>query len=97
MTIAYLSIIVYNIIHYSDLEKYNLTFIVILITSIATGSFFLIRIYIENQLGIQEKEMLKEYQESLNKQTREQNIKFEKIDFKFSNIENGQKKIRKTN
>ena len=34
--------------------------------------------------------MLKEYQESLDKQTREQNIK-------FSNIENNQKKLEKQN
>ena len=62
-----------------------------------TGSFFLIRVYIENQLGIKEKEMLKEYQDALDKQTEKQNKKFTKIEEtqneRFSKIEETQKKI----
>ena len=77
--ILFLSMIVYNVVDSTDLEKYNITFVVILITSIATGSFFLIKIYIENQLGVKEKEMLKEYQDALDKQTKEQNRKFDNM------------------
>ena len=66
-----------------------------------TGSFFLIRVCIENQLGIKEKEMLKEYQDALDKQTEKQtekqNKKFTKIEEtqneRFSKIEETQKKI----
>ena len=81
--ILFLSMIVYNVVDSTDLEKYNITFVVILITSIATGSFFLIKIYIENQLGVKEKEMLKEYQDALDKQTKEQNHKFDEQNRKF--------------
>ena len=59
---------------------------IVLGTSLVTGGFFLVKIYIENQLGIKEKEMLKEYQEALDKQTKEQNLKFNKL-------EEGQRKI----
>ena len=70
---------------------------IVLGTSLVTGRFFLVKIYIENQLGIKEKEMLKEYQEALDKQTKEQNVKFSDLENKqnerFTNLENGQKKI----
>ena len=42
--------------------------VVLLVTSLVTGSFFLVKIYIENQLNKKEKEMLKEYQQTLDKQ-----------------------------
>ena len=98
VTVAYLTVIVYNVFCSNNLENYNLTFIIILITSIATGSFFLVRVYIENQLGIKEKEMLKEYQDALDKQTKEQNIKFdnmvttEQLKQQFDNINIATKK-----
>ena len=37
------------------------------------------KIYIENQLNKKEKEMLKEYQQTLDKQTKDSNKKFDKI------------------
>ena len=97
ISLAFLSVIVYNIICYADLEKYNLTFIVILITSIATSTFFLIRIYIENQLGIKEKEMLEEYKKLLEKRdTRfdKQDIKLEEYNKRFTNLEIGQNELK---
>ena len=90
VALSFLAVIVYNILCYADIEKYNLTFIVILITSIATSAFFLIKIYIENQLGVKEKQMLKEYQDALDKQTRKQDDRFksfeEKHDLKMNNL-----------
>ena len=90
-SLAFLSVIVYNILCYADLEKYNLTFIVILITSIATSAFFLIRIYIENQLGIKEKEMLKEYQDFVREEIRKQN---ELQNITNTKLEDGQKELK---
>ena len=74
-------------------NKYNYYLaIIILVTSIATGSFFLIRIYIENQLGIKEKEMIKEYQDFVNNKIQEQT---ERQNLKFDNLANNQNNIIK--
>ena len=74
---------------------------IVLGTSLVTGGFFLVKIYIENQLGIKEKEMIKEYEDSLNRkikeQTEQQNLKFEEQNVKFSNLENNVKKLQEQN
>ena len=64
--IVFFSLIVCNIIFNIDLARYNFTFIVVLTTSIGTTIFFLIKVYIENQLVIKEREMLKEYEDKIN-------------------------------
>ena len=76
--ILLLSIIVYNLYSCSDLEvKDYIIALVTIITSVTIGGFFLVRVYVENQLGIKEKQMIKEYEDHVNKRfdnmiTREQ-------------------------
>ncbi len=50
--------------YYEELEK-NLVAFVLLATSIVAAAFLFIRIYIDNQLSIKEKEMLKEYSDKV--------------------------------
>ena len=84
----------YNIFDSLDNKHNYYVAIIILVTSIATSSFFLIKIYIENQLGIKEKDMIKEYQDFVNnkiqEQTEQQNLKFEQQNIKFDNLANNQ-------
>ena len=64
--IVLLSIMIYNVYSCSDLEiKDYIIALVTIITSIVIGSFFLVRVYVENQLGIKEKNMIAEYEKNL--------------------------------
>ena len=74
-----------------DLQKYNLTFLIILATSLGTTIFFIIKIYIENQLGIKEKIMTKEYETKLNEVKNE--LK-ENQNKNFNEVKNELKKIK---
>ncbi len=51
--------------NYSDLLEEDLIAFVVLATSIVGGVFLFVRIYIDNQLSIKEKEMLKEYSDKV--------------------------------
>ena len=87
ISLSLLAMIVYNVIIHSNVEKYNLTAIVLLITTIGTASFFLIPTYIAHQLGVKEKEMLKEYRGTLDKRIGELNLRFDEQNARFSGIE----------
>lgn len=56
----------------------NLAAFVLIATSIVAGAFLFIRVYIDNQLGIKEKEMNKEYDEKLKKRLDEQTEEMER-------------------
>ena len=60
--------------------------IILLITSLVTGSFFLIKIYIENQLNKKEKEMLQEYKDIIRDFKSDNNRKFKEQDKKFDEL-----------
>ena len=62
----------------------------ILLTSIATASFFLIKIYIENQLSIKEDKMGNKFREDLKKDREESD---RRINERFERIENTNRDI----
>ena len=88
-----LTVLSFSIYEYSSLllakdksNWVNLSSIVILSTTIITASFFIVKLFVDNQIKRSEREMLKEYLQAIEKVKSENSQEFEKVNQKFDGV-----------